>query len=122
MKQNLPVGKTFRQALEEDIILDSFSMLDDKNVKTYEVTYHLFESIGTGIGYSGLTGKFLYRSICGNEYILVAYHYNENAIPAEPVKKRYAVTMLMAAWAKINKIIKQQVCKRIHILWIMNVR
>ena len=67
MKKNLPAGKTFCEALEENITVDAFPILDDKNVKTQEVTYYLFESSGTGVGYSDLTGQFPYCSSCSNK-------------------------------------------------------
>ena len=49
-----------------------------------------------------LTGKFPYRSARGNQYILVAYHYDANAILAQPIKNRSATT-ITTAWKIINK-------------------
>ena len=96
MKKNLPAGKTFRKSLEEDIVADAFPISDNKNVKAQEATYYMFESSGTGIGYTNLTGRFPYRYSRSNKYILIAYHYNVNAIIVEPVKNRQAATLTAA--------------------------
>ena len=47
IKLNLPPGKSFRTALEEDIFDDAFPKSDDKNVKTNEVLFKLFETSET---------------------------------------------------------------------------
>ena len=49
-----------------------------------------------------LTGRFPTRSISGNEYILVCYHYDSNAILVEALKNRQAQT-ITDAWIKISK-------------------
>ena len=49
-----------------------------------------------------LTGRFPFRSGSGNEYIMVAYHYDANAILATPVKNCKART-LADAWTLLNK-------------------
>ena len=41
---------------------------------------------GTDKIYSDLTGKFPIQSALGNKYILIVYHYDANAILAEPLK------------------------------------
>jgi len=61
----------------------------------------------TGKAFSDLTGRFPHRSSWGNEYILVVYHYDSNAILVEPVKNRQAAT-LTEAWKKLNKKLKQR--------------
>jgi len=48
-----------------------------------------------------LTGRFPIRSSRGNEYILIAYHYDSNAILGEPIKNRQAAT-ITSAWLKIH--------------------
>ena len=47
-----------------------------------------FEAKDTG--YSDLTGKFPYPSSRGNEYVLVIYDYDSNAIIAKPIKSKRA--------------------------------
>ena len=85
--------------------MDTFPILDNLFVKTQEVTYNIFESTGTGIGYIDLIKRFPYRSSRGNQYILVAYYYNANTVLVELVKNRQAAT-LTAAWTKTNSIFK----------------
>ena len=48
-----------------------------------------------------LTGRFPIQSSRGNEYILIAYHYDSNAIVGLPVKNRQTAT-LSAAWEKLH--------------------
>ena len=50
--------------------------------------------------YSDQTGKFPYRSTRGNEYIMIMYNYDSNAIVAEAVKNRQAKE-LVQAWEKL---------------------
>ena len=47
--------------------------------------------------YSDLTGKFPIQSSRGNNYILVAYHPDANAILVTPLKNRSA-TCIVEAW------------------------
>ena len=44
----------------------------------------------TNKNYSDLTGKFPMQSALGNKYVLIVYHYDANAIIAEPLKNRTA--------------------------------
>ena len=54
------------------------------------------------MAYTDLTGRLPFTSSRGNQYIMVAYHYDGNAILVEPVKNRNAQT-LVNAWTKLNK-------------------
>ena len=87
LKKNLPEGKSFCQALEDDMFDDAFPTSDKSNINTNDVICHMFESSATGLGYTDLSGKFPYRSSWGNNYILVAYHYHANVILSVTVKK-----------------------------------
>ena len=49
-----------------------------------------------------LTGHFPHCSSRGNNYILVAYHYDSNAILGEPLKNRQAAT-IPQAWKLIHQ-------------------
>ena len=57
-------------------------------------TFNIFMAIETykpkEITYSDLTGRFPHRSSRGNQYVLVIYDYDSNAILAEPIKNRQA--------------------------------
>ena len=57
--------------------------------------------------FSDLTGRFPHKSTRGHEYVFVLYHYDSNAIFAEPVKNRQAAT-LTRAWEKINALLKSK--------------
>ena len=80
---------------------DFFPTSDSPNIKRNEVLYSLVESSLSGLSYIDLAGKFPYRSAQGNEYILVAYHYDANAILVQPLKNRQAAS-ITEAWEKIN--------------------
>ena len=53
-----------------------------------------------------LTGPFLIQSSQGNNYILVAYHYDANVILVEPLKNPQAKT-IVDAWTIINERFKK---------------
>ena len=54
------------------------------------------------MGYISLTGRFPFRSAKGNQYLLVAYHFDANAIYAKPIKNRES-NSITVAWEVINK-------------------
>ena len=56
------------------------------NEKTNNILYLIFDSSSKEISYIDLTDRFPYKSACGNQYILVAYHYDANAILARAIK------------------------------------
>ena len=62
MKINLPPGKTFWDALEEDNFNNSFPQSNTNNINTNEVLYKVFETSETGIFDKDHTGRFPYRS------------------------------------------------------------
>ena len=53
------------------------------------------------LAYMDLTGRFPYKSSKGNEYVLVAYHYDANAILVQALKNREAKT-ITEAWETVN--------------------
>ena len=54
--------------------------------------------------YSDLTGRFPHVSSRGNNYMLVVYDYDSNAIMVEPIKSR-AAAVIRNAWEKLNNIL-----------------
>ena len=67
-------------------------------------------------GYMDLTGRFPYKSSRGNEYILVVYDYDSNAILAEAIKTRTA-SSITNGWEIIhNKLKKKGVSPNLYIL------
>ena len=53
-----------------------------------------------------LTGQFPYCSSRGNQYILIGYHYDSNAILGLPLKNRQANT-ITSAWKQLDKKLAQ---------------
>ena len=49
-----------------------------------------------------LTGRFSYQSSRGNNYLMVAYNYDANAILVEVLKNRQA-SSIVSAWKSLNK-------------------
>ena len=86
---------------DPDILHDAFPNSDSPNIKTHDVAYSILELPPKNIAYTDLTGRFPYRSSRGNEYIMVGYHFDANAIVAEPIKNRQAQT-LTDGWKILN--------------------
>ena len=57
--------------------------------------------------YTDLTWRLPNRSSRGNKYTLVGYHYDGNAILAEPLKNR-TVENIPHIWEKSVKILQKQ--------------
>ena len=58
------------------------------------------------VAYTDLTGRFPCKSSRGNEYILVAYHFNGNYIISRALKNRKAET-ITKTWQTINNMFTQ---------------
>lgn len=58
---------------------------DFPNVKRHEVVYFL-TTTDSSCAYTDLMGKFPVQSSRGNNYVLVAYHYDANAILTKDLK------------------------------------
>ena len=56
--------------------------------------------------YTDLTGQFPFKSIRGNTYVLVEYHYDANCIIAEPSNNRTARSITQV-WTKSHQLFKQ---------------
>ena len=66
--------------------------------------------------YSDLTGKFPFTSSQGNQYILIVYDYDSNAILVEALNNRQAAT-IVKTWTTINdKYASRGVQSKIYIL------
>ena len=94
-------NKSFKLLLENDIKADAFPVSPTPNIKTNHVIYALIESSAKGMGYIDLTGKFPFRSAKGNQYIVVAYHYDGNAIIGKAIKNRESKSITQA-WQALN--------------------
>ena len=83
--------------------IDFFPESDVPNVRTHSVVFATLWIRAPDFASLDLTGRFPYRSSRGNEYMMVAYHYDANAILVEPMKNRSAM-QLTNAWKALNKI------------------
>ena len=64
-------------------------MLDIQQQQQQQCAYiHRLKPSKEGTAYSDLTDRYPIQSFEGNNYILIIYHYNFNAILAEPIKNR----------------------------------
>ena len=82
---------------------DHFPPSPTPNVKSNSVAYLILNTDEVSTGYIDLTGRFPRRSSRGNEYILVGYHDDGNAILAAPIKDRTANTITKAWHTMHNK-------------------
>jgi len=73
---------------------EAFPPLTLTNVDTHACYVALMEP--TGQMYMDLTGKFVAPSSNGNNYIMIIYDYDSNAILAIPLKKCKAESILAA--------------------------
>ena len=88
-KQGLQSTKSLNKNLHlSEQLLDQFPLSEIPNVKTHHVCYVLVDPHKIATGYMDLTGRFPRRSSRGNEYILVAYHFDANYIKGVPIKNR----------------------------------
>ena len=83
---------------------DHFPSPDIPNRKTHDVYVH-FEPFGHTIkAYGDLTGRFPYQSSCRNQYFLVVYNYNSNAILVELLKSCNGTEIKNAYLTIINRL------------------
>ena len=67
-------------AMDSSLDDDLFPVSDSPNIKTNEIVYSLASADKVGLAFSDLTGRFPIQSSRGNNYILIAYHPDANAI------------------------------------------
>lgn len=82
-----PLLDTFKpdEIKSSDINLDTHPSSDSPNTKTNNIIYTITSTKDDNF-YMDLTGCFPFWSASGNEYIMVAYNYDANAILVQPVK------------------------------------
>ena len=85
---------------------DDFSPNNGDTSKTYLNMAKLFNAKPKETTYTDQTGRFPYRSSRGNEYIMVMYDYDSNAILTTPLKNRQAKT-LTDAWELFHQQLTQ---------------
>ena len=95
LKAQIKTGTSLSDALKQDMDNDMFLPSDQPNMKKHEFVYSIIQDSSI-TAYTDLTGRFPYRSSRGNEYILVGYHYDSNAILVQPLGNREAKTITNA--------------------------
>ena len=86
-----PESKSFNKVkVEPDIIVSNPDPTERTNLFIHAIVP------ATDKIYTDLTGKFPVQSALGNKYILIVYHYDANAIIAEPLKDRTAGSIAKA--------------------------
>ena len=119
LKTNLPDGASLTEALQKEGFDDAFPPTETKNIKTNDVMYAIVDN-KSGIGYMGLTDRFPYQSSWRNNYLMIVYNDDANAILVEPLKNRQAVSVF-TAWTTINKNCMMLESNPIHTSWTTNV-
>ena len=69
---------------------------ESSNNKTHNCFSIILNANNSNVGFLDLTGRFPYRSSRGNQYLLLMYDYDSNAILVEPLKNRKSETILNA--------------------------
>ena len=102
LKEKKKPGQTITDVLHEELDEDSFPPSPTPNIKTNDVAYMVIDKNELSTAYTDLTGRFPCKSSSGNEYLLVAYHYDANCIIANPLRNRKKDT-ITEAWTSIHK-------------------
>ena len=72
--------------LQVDLDDDSFPVSPTPNIKNNHVAYMVINLSDISTAHTDLTGYFPCKSSSGNEYVMVAYHYDGNTIIGRPLK------------------------------------
>ena len=86
-------GESIKDVLTAELDEDNFPTSSDPNEKSNDVAYIIVNKDDLCTAYTDITGRFPYRSSRGNQYILIAYHYDANYIYGLPMKDRKAATI-----------------------------
>ena len=104
-RKNLQSTKLLHQKIpsptEEAIMHDDFFPAQEGTKPTNYCMVAMIPFEANHTGYSDITGRFPYASSRGNQYLLVIYDWDSNAILAQPIKSRRASDIKTA----FNKIV-----------------
>jgi hypothetical protein len=73
---------------QTDTNMDDFFPVNSNNIKTYDACVAIIPFATRNTAYQDLTGRFPHTSSRGNQYILVVYDYDSNAILHNPLKNK----------------------------------
>ena len=88
-------------AITQDVHDDAFPPSEAPNTRTNAIYYKICSMAPKHLAYTDLTGRFPYRSSRGNQYIMVAYSYDSNAILAKAINNRSA-SSITSAWKYLH--------------------
>ena len=108
-KGHLDQEQKYIQSTKLQIKLDDsdsnhFPKKDTFNKKTHQAAAFLFPFNSIGKAYGDITGRFPYLLSRGNQYILIIYDHDSNAILSEPLKNRTGPE-IKRGWLKLNLIV-----------------
>ena len=96
LKEKVMPNTNLEYFIAQDIYDDVFPT-SELNIRTNAIYYSVCPLAPKNIAYTDLVGRFPYRSIRGNKYILVAYSYDGNAILVKAINSRSHPT-IKAVW------------------------
>ncbi len=103
-------------SLSDDTKLDFFPPKIENDMKTHECMAVIVPFKETKKAYMDSTGRFPHKSSRGNEYIMIVYDYDSNAILAEPLKNRTAGEMKRAWTALHLRLQRNNIPPKLYIL------
>ena len=120
-RKNLQSTKKVRFDLEPKPSVpddDDFFPVPDSSppTKTFEVLSTIIPFEANGKAFHDLTGRFPHKSSRGNEYILVHYDYDSNAILAEPLKNRQSAEIKRGWQVLYDKLARRGNAPSIYIM------
>ncbi len=93
---------------------DHFPPAENDGMHTHACYAAMLEP--TGQTYMDLTGRFVAPSSTGNNYILIVYDYDSNAILAVPLKNRKSETILAAYQVAHHRLCQAGLCPKLQCL------
>ena len=102
------------EVLQVDLDNDSFPLYQTPNIKTNDVVYMVVDQSDLSTVYTDITGRFSCKSSSGNEYFMIAYHYDGDTIIGRPLNKYKSRNYYCNVAAYEQYILNKQVQHRIH--------
>ena len=100
-------------------IIEDDNFPDKINNETHEIFVIIGDiqqfAIKTQKAYMDLTGRFPYKSSRGNQYLVIVYDYDANAIVYAPIKTRQSKE-IFTAFKKCEDKVKQAITPKLYIL------
>ena len=110
------VGDNPDLILSDDDRVDFFPSKLDIDIKTHECMALVIPFQATQKAYMDSCGRFPHHSSQGNEYIMVVYDYDSNAILAEAFKNRTAGELKMTLILFHNRFCRNNIAPKLYIL------